>query len=308
MTEKLEMGTSETRLGELARSAGADIIVSGHSHRPMYRRCGKVRFLNPGSVGRQVDGNPRASYALLSMRPLRVSLRRVDYDLEMATRAIRERGRPEWLAQALHRARAEPSEARKDLESRFLQTTKVYRSYLGEDAHTEQVIRLSTMLFGCMAGELGLGTKDLFLLRCAAALHDIGWTEGGPGHHKMSLRMIMEDYDLPFDPKERRMVAAVARYHRKAQPKGSHALVSTMGRAERRRLEALASLLRLADGLDSSHGGKVRRLGCEVTSDKIILRCDVTGPIEMEERDAHKKGDLIQMVLGRSLEIHWDVG
>lgn len=308
MTEKLEKGTSEARLEALARSTGADIIVSGHSHRPMYRRCGKARFLNPGSVGKQVDGDPRASYALLRMRPLRVRLRRVDYDLEGAARALRERGRKEWLAQALHRARDEPSEAGQDQESRFLQTLRVYRSYLGEDAHTEQVIRLSTMLFGCMARELGLGTKDLFLLRCAAALHDIGWTDGGPGHHKMSLRMVMEDYDLPFDPRERRMVAAVARYHRKAMPKGSHAIVSTMGKAERRRLEALASLLRLADGLDSSHGGKVKGLSCDVSSDKIILRCDVTGPIEMEERDARKKGDLIQKVLGRSLEIHWDVG
>jgi exopolyphosphatase/guanosine-5'-triphosphate,3'-diphosphate pyrophosphatase len=119
--------------------------------------------------------------------------------------------------------------------------------------------------------------------------------------------MIMEALDLPLERRERRMVAAVARYHRKALPEDGHQLVSSMGASERRKLLALASMLRLADALDSTHSARVKHVKCEISSDRLILHCGATGGTEMEERDAFAKGDLIQDVLGLRLEIQWDV-
>jgi len=46
-----------------ALEAKADLVLFGHTHRPMNEREGQVRFLNPGSIGR---GYP-PSYALLRL-------------------------------------------------------------------------------------------------------------------------------------------------------------------------------------------------------------------------------------------------
>jgi exopolyphosphatase/guanosine-5'-triphosphate,3'-diphosphate pyrophosphatase len=103
------------------------------------------------------------------------------------------------------------------------------------------------------------------------------------------------------------MVGCIARYHRKALPDASHAHFSTLNKADKRKVEALSALLRVADALDCTHASKVGALRCETTSDKIIIHGRVTGVPEMEERDALKKGDLIQRVLGRDLQFLWEV-
>jgi putative phosphoesterase len=95
--------TPEERFRELARMAQADLVIFGHSHVPFAHQTEGVWFINPGSVGRQDDGDPRASYALLEFTPidLQVSHYRVDYDLQRAVAAIRENGLPEAFAQMM---------------------------------------------------------------------------------------------------------------------------------------------------------------------------------------------------------------
>lgn len=39
------------QLGTAARDAGAHVVVSGHSHKPVVRRDGDLLFVNPGSAG-----------------------------------------------------------------------------------------------------------------------------------------------------------------------------------------------------------------------------------------------------------------
>ena len=99
--------TAVERMRELAAISDADLIIFGHSHVPFARLVGKVWFINPGSVGRQDDGDPRASYAVLNFAPAspEVSHYRVAYDLQRTVAAIRENGLPEAFAQMMVRGR-----------------------------------------------------------------------------------------------------------------------------------------------------------------------------------------------------------
>ena len=56
----------------------------GHTHQPFVERVNGTLFLNPGSVGDPLDGDIRASYAILDLTkdPIEVETRRVEYDLE----------------------------------------------------------------------------------------------------------------------------------------------------------------------------------------------------------------------------------
>ncbi len=105
--ESLYRDTNEARLRELAALARADIVVLGHTHQPFVRRVSGCRFINTGSVGRQDDGDPRASYALLELRPDAVDARhfRVDYDVERAVAAVRRHELPDAFAEMLRRGR-----------------------------------------------------------------------------------------------------------------------------------------------------------------------------------------------------------
>ncbi len=55
-------------------------------------------LLNPGSVGQPRDGDPRAAYLLLDLDARRVHFRRVEYDVKLTQREIRDAGLPEMLA------------------------------------------------------------------------------------------------------------------------------------------------------------------------------------------------------------------
>lgn len=99
--EYLSADTSEARLRKVAQQAKADIIACGHSHQPFVRRIDGVWFVSPGSTGHPVDGDARASYALLQFGPdgLTVRHQRVAYDVEETISAIRQHKLPEALAQ-----------------------------------------------------------------------------------------------------------------------------------------------------------------------------------------------------------------
>jgi len=99
--EHLTPDISEERLRKLAKMAKADVILCGHSHQPFARQVDDVWFINPGSVGRPDDGDPRACYAILQIKSegLQVRHYRLEYDIERAVAAIREHQLPEVFAQ-----------------------------------------------------------------------------------------------------------------------------------------------------------------------------------------------------------------
>jgi putative phosphoesterase len=106
--EPLTLETPQKRLEELAQMAEADIIICGHSHQPFVREVDGVWFINPGSVGRPDDGDPRASYAVLEIASDSIDVHhyRVEYDTEQAANAIRERELPEAFAEMVLQGRS----------------------------------------------------------------------------------------------------------------------------------------------------------------------------------------------------------
>ena len=105
--EPLTPETPEERLKDLARMAGTDIVVCGHSHQPFARMVANTLFINPGSVGRPDDGDPRTCYAILetNQTELHVQHYRLEYDLALAVSGIRENRLPEVFAQMILKGR-----------------------------------------------------------------------------------------------------------------------------------------------------------------------------------------------------------
>jgi exopolyphosphatase/guanosine-5'-triphosphate,3'-diphosphate pyrophosphatase len=116
------------------------------------------------------------------------------------------------------------------------------------------------MLFDALEPLHEMGAPEREMLCCAALLHDIGISVSYRGHHKHSLRLILES-DLPaLTADERELVANIARYHRKAMPKPKHRAFRLLSEKDQGLARRLAGILRMADGLDRAHENAVTRL------------------------------------------------
>jgi exopolyphosphatase/guanosine-5'-triphosphate,3'-diphosphate pyrophosphatase len=169
--------------------------------------------------------------------------------------------------------------------------------------HVQQVARLALQLFDQLAVLHGLGGRERLLLEAAAHLHDIGHRTAPPGsgHHHESARMIREHPWKHFDGPEVEVIAQVARYHRKSIPELSHEDFKVFSEWDRRVIQRLAAMLRLADALDRSHAQHIERVVVELPVNRIVLRLESAGPVLREVQAAHLKGDLARLVFQRDL-------
>jgi putative phosphoesterase len=290
------------RLAEIARAAEADLVICGHSHTPFVFQAEGVWFVNPGSVGRQDQGDWRAVYALLRLEAgdIEVAHYTLDYDVKRAAAAVRRRRLPGAFADMLAQGR----DLDFVLRSRKIAAAQRLSDKLGlHDQHARHTTTLALQLFDQLASDHALGAEERLWLQCGGLLHDIGWSEGQQGHHKTSLRLIQEREDLPFDERERLIIGCIARYHRRALPNLTHREFARLKADERELVSLLAGILRVCDGLDSNHLSLVAGVRAERNGDRLILWCQAAGPMEDERRSGREKSDLLAQVLHCKIDI-----
>ncbi|MGD0203177.1 MAG: CHAD domain-containing protein [Candidatus Bathyarchaeia archaeon] len=313
--EHLYHDTSEERFQEVAKTAGADIIVFGQSHEQFTKKAGETLFINPGSVGRPGDGNPQAAYAAITASPFSVELVRVSYNVEAAADALRKTGAPESYAQMLLRGLslediiAEDKARESDMERKCTlmarSTRRVARKYWPDMKHSEQVRKLSLELFDALQDLHKLGKRERCWLECAAILHDIGLSQGPKAHHKKSLNLILNEAQLPFTSIERRVIGNVARYHRKGCPQYKHYNFKSLSSELRRKVTTLVGILRLADSLDFSHQSIVQNVEAHVAFENVTVQGSVLLNPVLEEYAVNKKKDVFEKSFKKKVVVAW---
>jgi exopolyphosphatase/guanosine-5'-triphosphate,3'-diphosphate pyrophosphatase len=171
-----------------------------------------------------------------------------------------------------------------------------------EGDHGPHVARLALQLFDATRRLHRLGRRERELLEYAALLHDVGLHVSHRKHHRHSQYLITHGELRGFTPEEVQVMAAAARFHKGAPPKPSHEDLAELGPAERRLAIALAALLRVADSLDRSHHGVVRRLSVARRNGRVRVRLDTRGrDAALELWGAERKSDLWERLFGTEL-------
>jgi hypothetical protein len=82
---------------------GAQVVVYGHIHRPFVRQVRNMAVANSGSVGMPYDGDPSASYLLITDGIAEV--KRVPYDVDREVEDLRATAYPRavWLGEVRRR-------------------------------------------------------------------------------------------------------------------------------------------------------------------------------------------------------------
>ena len=313
--EHIYHDTPVEQLKTFAESVRADILVVGHSHEQFCREENGVYFVNPGSVGRPGDGNPLTAYAMLTFNPLQVELIRLDYDVWAAADALRKKGLPESLSQMLLKGVslediAEEDKVKSDLIVKNCSelteaSEKTAQKYWPDIEHYSQVTRLALGFFEGLANLHQLGQKERCWLECASILHDIGLSESTSKHHKKSAKLILDDEELPFASVDRRVIASIARYHRKGLPNKKHYNLMPLDRETAHKVAVLASLLRVADSLDYSHESRVKNLGFKIDNKKVTVQYESEEKSDLEEQAFNKKRNLFEKVFAKKLVLTW---
>jgi exopolyphosphatase/guanosine-5'-triphosphate,3'-diphosphate pyrophosphatase len=298
----LAIGTSGTIMGLAALDAAQQGIevkgVHGYTlSRARLETLQRQMLLLTEAERRRMPGmNPRRADIIVAGNAVLIgALETLGRDeIVVCERALRDgvvvdlAHRDRALAQRLGGERAQRLDAVETLAHRY--------EHLG--GHQRHVARLALTLFERLAPLHGLAPGDRDLVWAAAMLHGIGRFVSDSGHHKHAAYLIRHTPLDGWSADERELVAQIARYYRKALPKPAHLEYAALAPADRRRVDVLASLLRIADGLDIRHLGVVTDVAAVPEGGLVVVHAQADGDASRELDAAMEKADLFERTFG----------
>jgi exopolyphosphatase/guanosine-5'-triphosphate,3'-diphosphate pyrophosphatase len=181
------------------------------------------------------------------------------------------------------------------------------RSCNFDEKHSETVSSLALQLFDS-AKQIGLhslGEEERELLSHAATLHDIGDFLSFNDHQLHSHYIISNAELFGFDPKERAIIANVARFHRKKLPSKKALKATGLDQKSKAAIVILSTFLRLAEKLDRSHCSLVRKAEFTNTGkDTITLSFYSDEDCSLEEWSIIQNRQAFDEAFGKQLDVH----
>jgi exopolyphosphatase/guanosine-5'-triphosphate,3'-diphosphate pyrophosphatase len=127
-------------------------------------------------------------------------------------------------------------------------------------------------------------------------------------HHKHGYYLITSSVLDAFDPREIEIIAHLVRYHRGARPGVKHASFRALKAWQRRAIEPLAALLRIADALDRSHARRIDEVYCSIRKKRVRLEVLSPYDVDLELATARRRAQLFEEVFERKLELRQGLG
>ena len=175
--------------------------------------------------------------------------------------------------------------------------------YHGDSQHAQSTAAFALILFDEMQSELRLKPRHRVLLHVAALLHDIGGFVSSQAHHKHSFYLISNSEIFGLSCEEITLVALVARYHRRSNPKASHTPYASQPRQTRIIVNKLAAILRVADALGRGRTLTEKDVRFERQDDALIIRVRDRANFLLEERAVGVKGNLFEDIFGMTIRL-----
>ncbi len=72
-----------------------------------------------------------------------------------------------------------------------------------------------------------------------------------------------------------------------------------MSQDNKQKVKFLASILRIADGMDASHSSVVTNIDLKIDSNSVMLNCLVSNGTSLEQESILKKKDLFESTIGK---------
>jgi exopolyphosphatase/guanosine-5'-triphosphate,3'-diphosphate pyrophosphatase len=171
--------------------------------------------------------------------------------------------------------------------------------------HSMHVAGLAVALFDAIPELHSLGPSAREYLEAGAMLANVGLVVAHSQHHLHAYYVIRNSELAGLTDSEIEVIAQIARYHRKSEPKQSHQPFAALSASDQRLVRALAAVLRVAIGLDRRHEQRVAGVRVEAGSDTLVIRALAAdgGDLGLEVFAAAERTALLARVLERDVEV-----
>jgi len=179
-----------------------------------------------------------------------------------------------------------------------------------EKVHSDHTSLLALSIFDQTSALHKLGSLEREYLEAASILHEAGCFVSHSQHHRHSYYLIRNSELLGFTENEKEIIANIARYHRKSHPKQKHEAFAKLNANEQIIVKKLASILRIADGLDRTHASAVKNVKCIPNNGELNIILEKSGAnnggLELEIWGAESKKTLFEETYG--VKVKFKVG
>ncbi len=170
-----------------------------------------------------------------------------------------------------------------------------------DEQHAAHVANMALSIFDVLELPFGLKPSERKLLEAAAILHDSGYFISYSSHHKHSYHLIRHAELFSFTPRERELIAQIARYHRKSTPKRKHDAFQSLREKDQIIVARLGGILRLADGLDRRRNSLVQAVSSQFGETTITIHLTAAEDVSVEIFGANAKKDLFEKAFGSTV-------
>ena len=202
------------------------------------------------------------------------------------------------------KSKAIKAEIRKNIISSAVSLGKKFQF---DRNHSVAVTRLALELFDDLSKTYDFSESERTYLEVAGLLHDIGYFVGTTSHNKHSAQLISSSEIIGLQKSELKIIAQIARYHRKSPPKPSHTEYIELPMEDRMTVSRMAGILRLADALDSTHSQIVEGLKVNITPDKCEILIKIKNNrydiLDLIRNSVKRKSDLFENFFGVQVSV-----
>ena len=174
------------------------------------------------------------------------------------------------------------------------------RRYDFDEVHATHIAELAGQLFEALREQHRLDDRASAILQVAALLHEIGRFVATSSYHKHSMYLIANSEVFGFSPADAQLAGLVARYHRRAMPKGTHVGYGTLDRDGRAAVMKLAAILRIARALDVANDQRVRRVDCHLDDGRFVIEAAGVRDLSAERLELAPASALFEQTFGLS--------
>jgi exopolyphosphatase/guanosine-5'-triphosphate,3'-diphosphate pyrophosphatase len=303
----LLIGTSGTVMGLAALDAAGSGVPGQRAHGYVLRLerlrelQALMRRLSPAERRKLPGMNPRRSDIIVAGNAIVIAIMEAlgRDELIVCERALREGVVVDYIERNLAVARRLGDEQTR----RFDAAHELARRFGYDGAHETHVAALSLQLFDKLSETHRFEPAERDVLFAAALLHDVGRAISASAHHKHGAYIVRNAGLTGWRAEELDLIASLVRYHRKSMPKPTHAEWIAASPAERKKIEGLGGILRIADGLDRRRLGVVGSIGAEISPGNVHLRLEASQDVAPEIEGALFKADLFERAFGVTLTI-----
>lgn len=172
-----------------------------------------------------------------------------------------------------------------------------------DETHADNVIRLSFSLFdsGKNVNLHNFKEREREILEYSAYLHDVGQFISFSRHQYHSYYVIANAPLPGFNENEVEIIGLITRHHRKKMPKKTDLKFKELNDNDQKTVILLSLFLRMAEHMDRSHDGRIKKAVFTKSGDEFILNIESFCEYNIELWSLEEDAEIFQRIFGKKL-------